>query len=131
VRALVDSQRVGSGIQHGQADQLPQSRGGRGSLNHDPLQAGLQTDRAHGQKDGVRSGEPGSHGRGVIQANADGLQVRAVAEEPLGFPRIAHEHAHRSIGCDQPLDDRAADPPGGTDNGDGQERSSQASRFRD
>jgi hypothetical protein len=42
------------------------------------------------KKDGVRSGEPGGHGRGVIQANADGLQVRAVAEEPLDFPWIAH-----------------------------------------
>jgi len=46
------------------------------------------------KKDGVRSGEPGGHGRGVIQANTDDLQVRAVAEEALGLPRIAHEHAH-------------------------------------
>jgi Bacterial regulatory helix-turn-helix protein, lysR family len=58
------------------------------------------TDRAHGHKDSVRSGKPGGHGHGVIQANADGLQMRAVAEQPLGFPRIAHEHAHRSVGCD-------------------------------
>jgi len=75
-----------------------QSRGGRGGLNHDPLQAGFQTDRALGQKGGVRSGEPGGHGRGVIEVNADGFQVLAVAEEPLGFPGIAHEHAHCGAG---------------------------------
>jgi hypothetical protein len=98
-------------VLQGSGENGKSAMGGRGSLNHDPLQAGLQTDRAHRQKYGVRSGEPGGHGRGVIQANADGLQIRAVAEEQLGFPRIAHEHAHRSVGYDQPPDDRAADPP--------------------
>ena len=34
---------------------------------------------------------------------------------------IAHEYAHGSMGVQQPLDDCAADPPGGADDGDSHE----------
>jgi hypothetical protein len=49
--------------------------------------------------------------------------IGAATEEPLGFLWITHEHAHRGTGVDQPLDDRAADPPGGADDGDSHEGS--------
>jgi hypothetical protein len=54
-----------------------------------------------------------------VDANA--LQARVVAEEPGGFAGIAHEYAHGSMGVQQPLDDCAADPPGGADDGDSHE----------
>jgi hypothetical protein len=120
VAALVDAEGIRPRVQHGQAHELPEPRGGRGGLDGNPLQVRLEPDGAQGQEDGAGLREPSGDGGGIVQLRVNDLHGRG-AEELPGLAGVAHQDAHGLAGLEQALDHGAADPPGGADDGRGHE----------